>query len=63
MTREITHMKASMAAPESMGKNPLEMGKIPPTAGLVDRFFNDPTGQGNAGSEFRGPRNQGDGWQ
>src|SRR3954447_6200570 len=60
MTREITHMKAFMAALESLGKNPLEVGKIPPTAGLVNQFFNDSTGQGDAGSEFRGPWNQGD---
>jgi Mn-containing catalase len=63
MTREITHMKAFMAALDSMGKNPLEVGKIPPTSGLVDQFFNDSTGQGDAGSEFRGPWNQGDRWQ
>ncbi len=63
MTREITHMKAFMAALESLGKNPLEVGKIPPTAGLVDQFFNDSTGQGDAGSEFRGPWNQGGSWQ
>lgn len=63
MTREITHMKAFMAALDSMGKNPLEVGKIPPTAGVVDQFFNDSTGQGDAGSEFRGPWNQGDSWQ
>src|ERR1700760_2971641 len=46
MTREITHMKAFMAAFESMGKNPLEVGRIPPTPGLVDQFFNDSTGEG-----------------
>jgi Mn-containing catalase len=63
MTREITHMKAFMAALDSLGKNPLEIGKIPPTAGVVDQFFNDSTGQGDAGSEFRGPWNQGDSWQ
>src|SRR5579871_2028813 len=31
MTREITHMKAFMAALESMGKDPLSVGQIPPT--------------------------------
>src|SRR5512140_409904 len=30
MTREITHMKAFMAALESMGKSPLEIGLIEP---------------------------------
>src|SRR6202034_3293484 len=36
MTREITHMKAFMKALESMGKDPLKIGEIPPTPGLVD---------------------------
>jgi Mn-containing catalase len=63
MTREITHMKAFMAALDSLGKNPLEIGKIPPTPGLVDQFFDDSTGKGDAGSEFRGPWNEGNGWQ
>src|SRR6187401_2140441 len=49
MTREITHMKAFMAALDSMGKDPLEIGKIPPTPGLVDQFFNDSTGEGDDG--------------
>src|SRR6202012_4337071 len=35
MTREITHMKAFMAALESMGKDPLESGELPPTPSLV----------------------------
>ena len=43
MTREITHMKAFAAALESMGKDPLSIGAIPPTAGLVDQYFNDST--------------------
>ena len=28
------------------GKGPLAIGKVPPTPGLVDEFFNDPTGTG-----------------
>ena len=40
MTREITHMKAFMAALDSLGKQPLEVGKIPPTPGVVDQYFN-----------------------
>ncbi|MFO0949991.1 MAG: manganese catalase family protein [Isosphaeraceae bacterium] len=63
MTREITHMKAFMAALDSLGKKPLEVGKIPPTPGLVDQYFNDSTGEGDAGQDLRGPWNQGDGWQ
>ena len=36
MTREITHMKAFAAALESMGKPRFAIGKIAPTAGLID---------------------------
>src|ERR1700712_754022 len=44
MTREITHMKAFAAALESMKKPAFSIGKIAPTPGLVDQFFNDSTG-------------------
>src|ERR1700744_2454627 len=60
MTREITHMKAFTAALESMGKDPLEIGLIPPTPGLVNQFFNDSTGSGDDGEKnARGPWNKG----
>ena len=49
MTREITHMKAFMAALDSMGKTRFSIGRIPPTPGLVDQFFNDSTGEGDDG--------------
>ncbi len=59
MTREITHMKAFMAALESMGKDPLEVGVIAPTPGLVDMFFNDSSGDDGMGNaDFRGPWNE-----
>ena len=62
MTREITHMRAFTAALESMGKPRFSIGMIPPTAGLVDQFFNDSTGQGNDGEvDVRGPWNEGEG--
>lgn len=62
MTREITHLKAFMAALESMGKDPLVIGKIPPTPGVVELFFNDSTGEGENGEvDARGPWNEGDG--
>jgi Mn-containing catalase len=62
MTREITHMKAFMAALESMGKDPLQVGEIPPTPGVVDQFFNDSSGEGDNGdTDQRGPWNEGDG--
>jgi Mn-containing catalase len=64
MTREITHMKAFMAALDSMGKDPLSIGKIPPTPGIVDEFYNDSTGEGDDGEiDARGPWNEGDGWK
>ena len=46
MTREITHMKAFTAALESMGKPQFSIGSIPPTAELVNQYFNDSTGVG-----------------
>jgi Mn-containing catalase len=59
MTREITHMKAFTAALESMNKPRFMIGKIPPTPGLVDQFFNTSTGQGEDGEiDARGPWNQ-----
>lgn len=64
MTREITHMKAFMAALESMGKPPLSIGKIPPTPDLVVQYFNDSTGTGDNGErDARGPWNEGDDWE
>jgi Mn-containing catalase len=61
MTREITHMKAFAAALESMKKPPFMIGRIPPTPGLVDQFFNTSTGQGEDGEvDARGPWNEGE---
>jgi Mn-containing catalase len=59
MTREITHMKAFMAALESMGKDPLQIGEIAPTPGVVNKFFNDSSGEGDEGeTDERGPWNE-----
>ena len=64
MTREITHMKAFTAALESMNKPRFVIGRIPPTPGLVDQFFNDSTGEGEDGEiDARGPWNEGGDWQ
>jgi Mn-containing catalase len=63
MTREITHMKAFTAALESMNKPRFMIGRIPPTPGLVDQFFNDSTGAGEDGEvDARGPWNEGGEW-
>jgi Mn-containing catalase len=63
MTREITHMKAFSAALESMKKPAFSIGRIAPTPGLVDQFFNDSTGAGDNGEiDTRGPWNQGNDW-
>jgi Mn-containing catalase len=64
MTREITHMKAFAAALESMNKPAFSIGKIAPTPGLVNQFFNDSTGLGDEGEiDTRGPWNQGGDWE
>lgn len=64
MTREITHMKAFTAALESMGKPAFSIGKIPPTPGLVDQYFNTSTGIGDRGGpDSRGPWNEGGDWE
>ena len=61
MTREITHMKAFTAALESMNKPRFMIGRIPPTPGLVDQFFNTSTGVGEDGEiDARGPWNEGE---
>jgi Mn-containing catalase len=64
MSREITHMKAFAAALESMGKPPFSIGRIAPTPGLVDQYFNDSTGEGDQGEiDARGPWNEGGDWE
>jgi Mn-containing catalase len=63
MTREITHMKAFALALESMGKPAFSIGRIAPTPGLVNQFFNVSTGIGDHGEiDTRGPWNEGDDW-
>ncbi|BAM91331.1 non-heme manganese-containing catalase [Bradyrhizobium oligotrophicum S58] len=63
MTREITHMKAFALALESMNKPAFSIGRIAPTPGLVDQFFNDSTGSGDHGEiDTRGPWNEGGDW-
>src|SRR6201994_1972620 len=63
MTREITHMRAFSLALESMGKPKFSIGRIAPTPGLVDQFFNDSTGTGDYGElDTRGPWNDGGDW-
>src|SRR5580692_6006032 len=49
MTREITHMKAFSLALESMGKPAFSIGRVAPTPGLVNQYFNDSTGAGDHG--------------
>jgi Mn-containing catalase len=64
MTREITHMKAFTQALESLEKPIFSIGKLPPTPGIVDQYFNDSTGTGNRGEvDVRGPWNQGGSWE
>jgi Mn-containing catalase len=64
MTREVTHMKAFTAALQSLGKPAFSIGRIPPTADLVDQYFNDSTGIGDRGEpDATGPWNQGGDWE
>jgi Mn-containing catalase len=64
MSREVTHMKAFTAALDSMGKPMFSIGRIPPTPGLTDQYFNTSTGVGDRGEpDARGPWNQGGDWQ
>ena len=49
MTREITHMKAFMLALESMGKDPLSIGQIPPTPGVRQPVLQRLDRRGRAG--------------
>jgi len=56
MTREITHMKAFSAALETLEKPPFSIGRLAPTPGLVDEFFNGSTGEGDEGDpDVNGP--------
>ena len=49
MTREITHMKAFTAALDSLEKKPFSIGRLKPTPGIVDEYFNGSTGDGSEG--------------
>jgi Mn-containing catalase len=51
MTREITHMKAFTAALDSLGTGRFSIGKLPPTPGVVDEYYNDSTGDGPLGKD------------
>src|SRR4051794_4911663 len=63
MTREITHEGVRRGAGEH-GQPRFSIGKIAPTAGLVDQFFNDSTGLGDHGEiDARGPWNEGHQWE
>ena len=57
-------MKAFAAALESMKKPTFSIGKIAPTPGLVNQFFNDSTGSGDEGEiDTRGAWNEGGDWE
>jgi len=58
MTREITHLKAFMQALESVSTNPLVIGRIAPTPGIVEQYYNTSTGEGDDGEvDAEGPWN------
>ncbi|MGV9010955.1 MAG: manganese catalase family protein [Flavobacteriales bacterium] len=59
MSREIAHLKSFLLALDSMGKDPLDIGLIPPTPEMARAYFNDSTGTGEFGAkDMRGPWNQ-----
>ncbi len=59
MSREIAHMKSFMLALDSMGKDPLDIGMIPPSPDMAKAYFNDSTGEGEyGGQDLRGPWNE-----
>jgi len=58
MTREITHLRAFMQALDSLGKDPLSIGQIPPTPDIVNQYYNTSTGDGDNGeADAEGPWN------
>lgn len=63
MTREITHMKVFMAALDSLGKDPLSIGQLPPDQQYVNKYYNDSTGDGELGEDATGPWNSGGDWE
>jgi hypothetical protein len=51
--------KAFALALESMGKPAFRIGRVAPTPGLVNQYFNDSTGAGDHGEvDTRGPWNE-----
>lgn len=64
MTREITHLKAFTLGLESLGKDYLDIGTIPPSEEVVNLYFNDSTGTSDEGeTDSTGPWNEGDDWE
>lgn len=62
MSREITHLRAFMQALDSLGKNALSIGIIPPSPVIVDQYYNDSTGEGDDGEvDAIGPWNTAEG--
>ncbi|MEQ8847832.1 manganese catalase family protein [Botrimarina sp.] len=60
MAREIAHLKAFGRALESMDKGPLEIGDLPADEEYVTPYYNDSTGDGDAGQDSEGPWNTAD---
>ena len=55
MSREIANLKSFMTALDSEGKDPLEIGMIPPNPVMANSYFNASVGEGEfGGGEHRG---------
>jgi len=56
-------MKAFALALESMGKPPFSVGRVAPTPGSFNQFFNDSSGRRRSWRDrHRGPWNEGGDW-
>src|SRR5438132_1227380 len=62
-TEELSHLEV-VGTLARLRKDRFTIGKLPPTPGLVDEYFNDSTGEGDQGEkDARGPWNSGGDWK
>ncbi|MGV3636913.1 MAG: manganese catalase family protein [Flavobacteriales bacterium] len=60
MSREIAHLRSFLAALDSLSKDPLRIGMIPPTPDMAEAYYNASTGEDEfGGQDQRGPWNEG----
>ena len=60
LAREAVHASGRLSSSLRI----VSIGRIPPTAGLVDQYFNASTGTGDRGEpDVKGPWNEGGDWE